>query len=156
MLFFVFRLVKGSVTPVVTVPPSGRCTKDQFLCLKPPTCIADWKRCDGHPHCQDGSDEANCRKCHKIWTHLLTLFYLFPHFSIINKVIKTKITQTLLHCLASPENAFSYLQNKLTEAFISYLSVIFQPLVVRCSVWTVLSVRTARPACWTARGVMAS
>ncbi|XP_048015876.1 sortilin-related receptor [Megalobrama amblycephala] len=52
--------VKGSVTPVATVPPSGRCTKDQFLCLKPPTCISDWKRCDGHPHCQDGSDEANC------------------------------------------------------------------------------------------------
>ncbi|XP_059389149.1 sortilin-related receptor-like isoform X1 [Carassius carassius] len=52
--------VKGSVTPVATLPPSGRCTKDQFLCLKPPVCIADWKRCDGHPHCQDGSDEDNC------------------------------------------------------------------------------------------------
>uniref|UniRef100_A0A673KHL0 Sortilin-related receptor-like n=1 Tax=Sinocyclocheilus rhinocerous TaxID=307959 RepID=A0A673KHL0_9TELE len=50
----------GSVTPVATLPPSGRCTKDQFLCLKPPVCIADWKRCDGHPHCQDGSDEDNC------------------------------------------------------------------------------------------------
>ncbi|XP_051965527.1 sortilin-related receptor-like [Xyrauchen texanus] len=52
----------GSVTPVAThaPPPSGRCTKDQFLCLKPPTCIADWKRCDGHPHCQDGSDETKC------------------------------------------------------------------------------------------------
>uniref|UniRef100_A0A673K6R7 Sortilin-related receptor n=1 Tax=Sinocyclocheilus rhinocerous TaxID=307959 RepID=A0A673K6R7_9TELE len=45
---------------VATLPPSGRCTKDQFLCLKPPVCIADWKRCDGHPHCQDGSDEDNC------------------------------------------------------------------------------------------------
>ncbi|XDV32386.1 hypothetical protein PO909_003231 [Leuciscus waleckii] len=52
--------VKGSVTLVATVPPSGRCSKDQFLCLKPATCIADWKRCDGHPHCQDGSDETNC------------------------------------------------------------------------------------------------
>uniref|UniRef100_A0A672QD42 Sortilin-related receptor n=1 Tax=Sinocyclocheilus grahami TaxID=75366 RepID=A0A672QD42_SINGR len=49
-----------TVTPVATLPPSGRCTKDQFLCLKPPVCIADWKRCDGHPHCQDGSDEDNC------------------------------------------------------------------------------------------------
>uniref|UniRef100_A0A8C2JVI8 Sortilin-related receptor, L(DLR class) A repeats containing n=1 Tax=Cyprinus carpio TaxID=7962 RepID=A0A8C2JVI8_CYPCA len=45
---------------VATLPPSGRCTKDQFLCLKPPVCIADWMRCDGHPHCQDGSDEDNC------------------------------------------------------------------------------------------------
>ncbi|XP_052472847.1 sortilin-related receptor [Carassius gibelio] len=52
--------VKGSVTPVATLPPSGSCTKDQFLCLKPPVCIADWKRCDGQPHCQDGSDEDNC------------------------------------------------------------------------------------------------
>lgn len=86
----VYCLVKGSVTPVATVPPSGRCSKDQFLCLKPATCIADWKRCDGHPHCQDGSDETNCRKCRNILTHLLTLYYRFPHFGIEIKSLNLK------------------------------------------------------------------
>ncbi|XP_076833567.1 LOW QUALITY PROTEIN: sortilin-related receptor [Brachyhypopomus gauderio] len=40
--------------------PAGRCVRGQFLCRKPPTCIPDWQHCDGHPHCQDGSDEAGC------------------------------------------------------------------------------------------------
>ncbi|TRY94352.1 hypothetical protein DNTS_000097, partial [Danionella cerebrum] len=51
---------KGSVTPGTTTPSSGGCSKDQFLCLRPPKCISDWKRCDGHPHCLDASDESNC------------------------------------------------------------------------------------------------
>uniref|UniRef100_A0A667YBH8 Sortilin related receptor 1 n=1 Tax=Myripristis murdjan TaxID=586833 RepID=A0A667YBH8_9TELE len=42
-------------------PPSpGRCARGQFMCRRPPRCIPDWQRCDGHPHCQDNSDEANC------------------------------------------------------------------------------------------------
>lgn len=61
--------VNGSVTvaPVPTLPqphpPSpGRCTRGQFLCHRPPHCIPDWQRCDGQLNCQDGSDEAYCRK----------------------------------------------------------------------------------------------
>ncbi|KAM6959084.1 sortilin-related receptor [Aplochiton taeniatus] len=41
-------------------PPPGRCSKGQFLCRRPAHCIPDWQRCDGHAHCQDGSDEAHC------------------------------------------------------------------------------------------------
>lgn len=67
MLIHLFNSLLGhsAVTPVATQAPlpSGRCAKDQFLCVKPQNCIANWKRCDGHPHCQDASDEANCRKC---------------------------------------------------------------------------------------------
>ncbi|XP_066518769.1 sortilin-related receptor isoform X1 [Hoplias malabaricus] len=40
--------------------PAGRCTREQFRCRKPPTCIPDWQRCDGRQHCKDGSDEASC------------------------------------------------------------------------------------------------
>ncbi|XP_029628708.1 sortilin-related receptor isoform X2 [Salmo trutta] len=40
--------------------PPGRCSRGQFLCRKPPTCISNWQRCDGHQHCLDGSDEAHC------------------------------------------------------------------------------------------------
>uniref|UniRef100_A0A8C9U7N9 Sortilin related receptor 1 n=1 Tax=Scleropages formosus TaxID=113540 RepID=A0A8C9U7N9_SCLFO len=47
--------------PVPTPPFSpGRCSRGQFRCRWPPVCIADWKRCDGQRHCQDGSDEASC------------------------------------------------------------------------------------------------
>ncbi|XP_036392634.1 sortilin-related receptor-like isoform X1 [Megalops cyprinoides] len=57
----------GTVThaPVPTAPPSpalppGRCARGQFLCQRPPVCIPSWQRCDGRPHCRDGSDEARC------------------------------------------------------------------------------------------------
>uniref|UniRef100_A0A8B9H7G1 Sortilin-related receptor, L(DLR class) A repeats containing n=1 Tax=Astyanax mexicanus TaxID=7994 RepID=A0A8B9H7G1_ASTMX len=43
-----------------TQSPAGRCTRGQFQCRKPPTCIPEWQRCDGRRHCQDGSDETNC------------------------------------------------------------------------------------------------
>ncbi|XP_029700330.1 sortilin-related receptor isoform X2 [Takifugu rubripes] len=55
----------GSVTlaPAATPTPQhspDRCSRGHFLCLRPPVCIPDWQRCDGRPHCQDGSDEARC------------------------------------------------------------------------------------------------
>uniref|UniRef100_A0A4W4GF62 Sortilin-related receptor n=1 Tax=Electrophorus electricus TaxID=8005 RepID=A0A4W4GF62_ELEEL len=52
----------ASQTPVPTPgrDPVGRCVRGQFLCHKPPICVPEWQHCDGHPHCQDGSDEASC------------------------------------------------------------------------------------------------
>ncbi|KAJ8401703.1 hypothetical protein AAFF_G00376740 [Aldrovandia affinis] len=47
-------------TPAVRPRPPGRCSRGQFMCRRPPTCIPDWQHCDGQRHCADGSDEANC------------------------------------------------------------------------------------------------
>lgn len=56
-----------TLTPVPTRAPApppapGRCSKGQFMCRRPPHCIPDWQRCDGQPHCQDSSDEDQCRE----------------------------------------------------------------------------------------------
>lgn len=54
-----------TLVPAVTPTPQrfpDRCSRGQFLCRRPPACIPDWQRCDGRPHCQDGSDEAHCRE----------------------------------------------------------------------------------------------
>ncbi|XP_048838564.1 LOW QUALITY PROTEIN: sortilin-related receptor [Brienomyrus brachyistius] len=60
-----FKDSNTTTPPVPTQPPvrprpTGRCGKGQFPCLRPPTCIPDWQRCDGRRHCQDGSDEISC------------------------------------------------------------------------------------------------
>uniref|UniRef100_A0AAR2KSS9 Fibronectin type-III domain-containing protein n=1 Tax=Pygocentrus nattereri TaxID=42514 RepID=A0AAR2KSS9_PYGNA len=49
-----------AVATFTLTTPLGRCTRGQFRCRKPPTCIPDWQRCDGRRHCQDGSDEDSC------------------------------------------------------------------------------------------------
>uniref|UniRef100_A0A8C8H4J4 Fibronectin type-III domain-containing protein n=1 Tax=Oncorhynchus tshawytscha TaxID=74940 RepID=A0A8C8H4J4_ONCTS len=46
--------------PSPSTPKGLSPCRGQFLCRKPPTCISDWQRCDGHQHCLDGSDEAHC------------------------------------------------------------------------------------------------
>ncbi|XP_067102176.1 sortilin-related receptor isoform X3 [Osmerus mordax] len=60
---------KGTVPAASTqaLPQPGRCSQGQFLCLRPPHCIPDWQRCDGHPHCQDSSDEAHCPTRGPLW-----------------------------------------------------------------------------------------
>ncbi|KAJ8266258.1 hypothetical protein GJAV_G00128370 [Gymnothorax javanicus] len=47
-------------TPPVQPPPPGSCSRGQFRCHRPSTCIPDWQHCDGHSHCPDGSDESGC------------------------------------------------------------------------------------------------
>lgn len=47
--------------------PPDRCSRGHFLCRRPPVCIPDWQRCDGRLHCQDGSDEAQCRESPVRW-----------------------------------------------------------------------------------------
>ena len=42
--------------------------RSQFLCVKSSKCIQQWWVCDGHPDCDDGSDEAPVRTCRKLIT----------------------------------------------------------------------------------------
>lgn len=89
---FIFFTVANStvtLTPVPTWAPApppvpGRCSRGQFMCRRPPHCIPDWQRCDGQIHCQDGSDEAQCRKFLlnnwlKSYKNLLTVTPLLSH-----------------------------------------------------------------------------
>ncbi|XP_035288047.1 sortilin-related receptor-like isoform X1 [Anguilla anguilla] len=47
-------------TPPVRPQPPGSCSRGQYRCRRPPTCIPDWQRCDGRADCTDRSDETDC------------------------------------------------------------------------------------------------
>ncbi|XP_038610031.1 sortilin-related receptor isoform X2 [Tachyglossus aculeatus] len=51
----------ASFTPSSLAPWLGHCSRFEFECQQPRKCIPNWKRCDGQPDCQDGTDETNCR-----------------------------------------------------------------------------------------------
>ncbi|XP_056905280.1 membrane frizzled-related protein isoform X2 [Takifugu flavidus] len=46
------------------LPGHGSCSRDEFLCDSS-RCLLPGALCDGHPHCQDRTDETNCSHKHK-------------------------------------------------------------------------------------------
>ncbi|XP_059812923.1 sortilin-related receptor [Hypanus sabinus] len=43
-----------------TARPSGKCSVSEFSCARGNNCIPNWKQCNGHRDCRDGSDELHC------------------------------------------------------------------------------------------------
>ncbi|XP_069750812.1 sortilin-related receptor isoform X2 [Narcine bancroftii] len=50
----------GTIVSTTTSRPAGRCSNAEFSCSLSHNCIPNWKRCDGHQDCRDGSDEFKC------------------------------------------------------------------------------------------------
>ncbi|XP_055516540.1 sortilin-related receptor isoform X2 [Leucoraja erinacea] len=52
--------VNRTTVPTTTTRPAGRCSISEFPCARGRNCIPNWKQCDGHQDCRDGSDERHC------------------------------------------------------------------------------------------------
>ncbi|XP_041030158.1 sortilin-related receptor [Carcharodon carcharias] len=52
--------VNVTTTSTTSAKPAGRCSFSEFSCVRGHNCIPNWKRCDSHRDCRDGSDEMNC------------------------------------------------------------------------------------------------
>ncbi|XP_059494976.1 sortilin-related receptor isoform X1 [Stegostoma tigrinum] len=55
-----FPAASVTTTSTTTVHPAGKCSSSEFRCVRGHNCIPNWKRCDSHRDCRDGSDEVNC------------------------------------------------------------------------------------------------
>lgn len=63
----VILIMSTGVIPAVGVPTcvfSESCSRDEFLCDSG-RCLLPASVCDGHPNCQDQTDETNCSQKHK-------------------------------------------------------------------------------------------
>ena len=62
------------------------CTREEFFCHDG-TCVPLWCRCDGVPHCYDGSDEFGCITHHPMTHPPVT------HLPVTNLPVESKGTQ---------------------------------------------------------------
>lgn len=54
------RMCKYPEIPVSSLKTSTNCSREEFICLDVPQCLAWEAVCDGVRHCKDGTDEIHC------------------------------------------------------------------------------------------------
>lgn len=78
-LFIYVNIYSNGKNIVVTKCPSGMFRCNDGLCLD------ERRRCDGRPHCRDGSDEINCRTNNYLFT-IDVYIYLLKCISCFNQL----------------------------------------------------------------------